>query len=69
MRSTFTSSAQLNDDHQAFMWRERIHWGWLPVSAVAGFTLWREQGWLPAVSCVAGGLGLGLFVRWRHRND
>jgi hypothetical protein len=51
------------------MWRERIHWSWLPASAVFGYIVWREQGWLPAVLAVVGGIGLGLFVRRRHRND
>jgi hypothetical protein len=55
--------------HHERVWRERIHWGWLPGSLGFGFVVWREQGWLVAVLCGLGGIGLGLFVRWRHRND
>jgi len=51
------------------MWRERIHWGWLPSSAVFGYVVWRESGWVAALLCAVGGIALGLFVRWRHRND
>ena len=56
-------------EHHVFMWRERIHWGWVPAAALFGYAVWREQGWPLAVLGVLGGLGLGLFVRWRHRND
>lgn len=49
--------------------KERIHWGWLPASALFGYAVWREEGWLPALLGVATGLGLVLLVRWRHRDD
>jgi len=44
---------------------EPIHWIWLLPAAALTVGLWRENGWILAVACVAGGIALGFFVRYR----
>jgi hypothetical protein len=56
-------------DDSKGVWRERIHWAWVPFVLLSATAIWIEHGWLVAALCLVGGLALGLFVRWRHRND
>ena len=44
---------------------EPIHWIWLLPAAALTVGLWMENGWVLAIACVAGGIGLGFFVRYR----
>ena len=41
----------------------------MPFVLLSATAIWIEHGWLVAALCLVGGLALGLFVRWRHRND